>query len=103
MTRLTSQFDEVLDLVRAIGDIEQRAALQYRPVVDDILRTGCRDTQHIERTLSNLLDFSGNDDVLLMYRQLWWHLWTIDQAATAFYINSYREIWDSDEVEGPAS
>jgi hypothetical protein len=103
MNRLTSQFDEVLDLVRAIGHIEQRAALQYRPVVDDILRTDCRDAQHIEQTLSILLDFCGDDDVLMMYRQLCRHYWTIDQAATAFYINSYREIWDSDEVEGPAS
>ena len=40
----------ILDLVRGLRDIEQRAAQQCRPVVHDILRTGSRDVQHIERT-----------------------------------------------------
>jgi hypothetical protein len=103
MSRLDNQFDEVLDIVRVVGDIEQRAALQYRPVVVDILRTDCRDAQHIESALSGMLDFCGDDTVLSMYRQLCRHYWAIDQAATAFYINAYREIWDSEELEGPVA
>ena len=43
------------------ADIEQRAAQQYRPVVDDILRTGSRDVQHIEHTLDDLLGFCGHE------------------------------------------
>jgi hypothetical protein len=87
----------ILDLVRSMRDLEQRAALQYRPLVDDILRTGSRDVQHIEHTLDGLLDFCGHAPVVLLYRQLCRHYWRIDQAATAFYINAYREQWDSDE------
>lgn len=40
--------DSILDLVDSMRELEQRAALQYRPVVDDILRTGSRDARHIE-------------------------------------------------------
>lgn len=87
----------ILDLVDSMRELEQRAALQYRPVVDDILCTGSRDVHHIEHTLDRLLDFCGHEPVLLMYRQLCRHYWQIDQAATAFYINAYREQWDSDE------
>jgi len=39
--------------------------------------------------------------MLRMYRNLCRHYWDIDPAATAGYINTYREYWDSDAQEGP--
>ena len=87
----------ILDLVDSMRELEKRAALQYRPVVDDILRSDCRDAQHIEHTMDVLLDFCGYEPVVLLYRQLCRHYWQVDPAATAFYINAYRERWDSDE------
>ena len=92
----------ILDLVDSMRELEQRAALQYRPMVDDILRTGSRDAQQIEQTLDGLLDFCGHAQVVLMYRQLCRHYWQIDPAATAFYINAYRERWDNEEQGGQA-
>ena len=89
----------ILDLVDSMRELEQRAALQYRPVVDDIVRSNSRDALHIEHTLDGLLDFCGHEPVVLMYRQLCLHYWQFDQVATAFYINAYRERWDSDEQE----
>ena len=90
----------ILDLVDSMRELEQRAALQYRPVVDDIVRSNSRDALHIEHTLDGLLDFCGHEPVVLMYRQLCRHYWQLDQAATAFYINAYRERWDCDEQGG---
>lgn len=87
----------ILDLVDSMRELEQRAALQYRPVVDDIVRSDSRDAQLIEHTLGGLLDFCGNEPVLLLYRRLCRHYWEFDPAATAFYINAYRERWDGDE------
>ena len=87
----------ILALVDSMRELEQRAELQYRPVVDDIQRNCSRDAQHIEHTLDGLLDFCGHEPVVLMYRQLCRHYWQLDQAATAFYINAYRERWDSDQ------
>ena len=89
----------ILDLVDSMRELEQRAALQYQPVVDDILQTGSRDAQQIEHTLDGLLDFCGHEPVVLMYRQLCRHYLQLDPAATAFYINAYRERWDSDAAE----
>ena len=86
----------ILDLVHSMRDIEQRAEQQYRSLVDDILQTGGH-AQHIEHTRDGLLDFCGYAPVVLMYRQLCRHYWQFDQAATAYYINAYRERWDSDE------
>ena len=91
----------ILDLVHSMRDIELRAAHQYRPLVDSIIRTGSRDVQHIEHTLDGLLDFCGHEPVVLN-RKLCRHYWQFDQAATAHYINAYRERWDSDEPKDKA-
>ena len=91
----------ILDLVDSMRGLEQRAALQYRPVVDDILRNGSRDARHIEHTLDGLLDFCGHESVVMIYRQLCRHYWRFDPAATSFYINAYRERWDSDAQGAP--
>lgn len=87
----------IIGLVGAVQDLQERAAKEYKPVVDDILRIRSRDTQHIEHTLDGLLDFCGHEPVLQLYKKLCRHYWDIDPAATADYVNAYREYWDSDE------
>lgn len=81
----------------SLRDLQRQAAQQYQPVVDDILNTRSHDTQHIEHTLDRLLAFCGDEAVLQMYKMLCRHYWDIDPAATAYYVNAYRECWDSDE------
>jgi hypothetical protein len=87
----------LIDLVREMRDLQQRAVQAYQPVVDDILRTGSRDERHIEHPLDGLLDFCDHEPVLAMYKALCRHYWHIDAAATADYVQAYRERWDSDE------
>jgi hypothetical protein len=95
------------DLRQAIGkmagemqNLQQQATFQYKPMVDDILRTRSHDIRHIEHTLDLLLDFCGYEPVLLMYKQLCRHYWDIDPAAAAYYVNAYREYWDNDKQRG---
>lgn len=90
----------IISLARDLRELQQQAAQQYEPVVDDILRTRSRDIRHIEHVLDGLLDFCGHEPVLEMYKKLCRHYWEIDPAATASYINAYREYWDSDEPGG---
>ena len=87
----------IIDLVRGVHDLQQQAAQGYRPVVDEILRTGSQDATHIEHTLDGLLDFCGFEPVLAMYKQLCRHYCAIDPSATADYIHAYRERWEGDE------
>jgi len=48
---------------------------------------------------SALLDFCGHAPTLQLYRRLCRHYFDIDPVATVSYINAYREMWDSEEVE----
>lgn len=91
--------EEIITLARGLRDLQQQAAQQYEPVVDDILRTRSRDVGHIEHTLDGLLDFCGYEPVLQMYRKLCRRYWDIDPAAAVGYVNAYREYWDSDGQE----
>lgn len=93
----TNDIQPILKLAESLRDLQRQAAQQFQPVVDDILRTRSRDTEHIEHTLDRLLDFCGDEAVLQMYRKLCRHYWDIDPAATAYYVKAYREYWDSDE------
>jgi (2Fe-2S) ferredoxin len=70
-------------------------------VVDQILRTGSRDAAHIERILDGLLDFCGHEPVLVLFRHLCRHYWTIDPAAAAEYIRGHRERREGVEDDIP--
>ena len=98
--------DDDMQAIRTLAgnmrDLQRQAAQAYLPIVDDIVRTRSRDTQHIEHTLDGLLDFCGHEPVLQLYKKLCRHYWDIDPATTADYVNAYREYWDSDEPGGQA-
>lgn len=95
-----ARFNGIIGFARELQHLQQRAAQDYKAVVDDILLTQSRDIQRIEHTLDHLLDFCGYEPVLHLYKKLCRHYWGIDPAATADYINAYREYWDSDEPKG---
>ena len=42
-----------------IVELNKLGTDQYRPIVDDLIRSRCRDKQQIERTLDGLLDICG--------------------------------------------
>lgn len=92
-------FQAIREIASKLQDLQQKAVQQYRPIVNDILYTKSRDIHTIEHTLDGMLDFCGHEQMLLLYKKLCRHYWEIDPEATAFYINSYRELWDSDEEE----
>ncbi len=101
MTDYERLYEAVGTLARDMLKLQKQAAKQYKPVVDDILRTRCRDVRRIEHTLDRLLDFCGHEPVLRMYKGLCRHYWDIDPAATAYYVNAYRDFWDGDAQDGP--
>ena len=86
MSDFDALFESIGPIAGRMQDLQRQAAQQYKPVVDDILHSGCREAKVIEHTLDRLLDFCR-------------HYWDIDPAATADYIKVYREQWLRDEHE----
>ncbi len=90
----------IIDLVREVGELQQCAEQEYRPVVDAILSIGSRHAAHIEQTLDGLLDFCGHEPVLAMYKQLCRHYGAFDPTAAADYVSAYRERWGEEKGAG---
>ena len=102
MSDFDALFESIGPIAARLQDLQQQAAQQYKPVIDDIVHSGCRDAKQIEHTLDRLLDFCGHEPVLQLYKRLCRHYWDIDPAATADYIKAYREHWLSEEHERQA-
>jgi hypothetical protein len=99
MTDYDDMFKSIRGLAEQLQVLNQQAVLAYTPIVDDILRSRSRDTNHIELTLDGLLSFCCYDPALQLYKKLCRHYFFINPVATAEYINAYREMWDSEEKE----
>ena len=102
MSDVDALFESISPIAERMQDLQRQAVQQYKPVVDDILHSGCRDAKQIEHTLDRLLDFCGYEPVLQLYKRLCRHYWDIDPAASADYIKAYREHWLSEEHERQA-
>jgi len=98
MNPLTPEITELFD---SLMDLGRRAVEAYAPIVEAIVRARSTDVRHIEHTLDGLLGFCFDPDALRLYKRLCRHYYTIDPAATAYYVHAYREMWDSDPEPQP--
>jgi hypothetical protein len=98
-TKISKQaFESIRVFGEKIMDLNRQAVREYSPVVESIILTGSRNVHHIEQTLDGLLDFCCFDPALQLYRRLCRHYLDIDPMATAFYVNSYREMWNEESL-----
>lgn len=99
MRKDQSLLASVSKLVAELERLHHRAVVEFKPIVDSIIRSRSRDVRHIEQTLDRLLDFCGYDPALELFRRLCRYYYFLDPEATAYYVHSYREMWDSEEAE----
>jgi hypothetical protein len=96
----TAYRDLLDDLSAVIAPLQarhQQAVAANAPTVREILRNGSRDTRLIEQTLDHLLDHACIPQGLALFKSLCRYYWDLNPQATASYINTYREMWDSDD------
>ena len=93
--------DAIFHLAQELKELEQRAILVYEPIVNTIISNRSTDVRQIEQMLDGLLDFAGSDCGLRLFKLPCRYYWQIDQAATASYIHSYRDLWDNEESDSP--
>ena len=92
---------DLLDVLSAaiapLQTLHQQAVDTLEPTVQEIVHSGSRDAQWVERTLDQLLSHACVPKGLALFKDLCRHYWTLDPQATASYIHAYREIWDDDD------
>lgn len=86
-------------LIEQIQQLQEQAYSIYKPQVEQLIETKTKDENTIGRLLDHLLDHCGNDKVVLLYKKLCRYYWDINSESPAFYIQSYREMWEDDIEE----
>jgi hypothetical protein len=87
-------------LVGQMQGLARQAHAQYIVEVDALIAVRSRDARHIERLLDGILDFGFDDAMTQLFKRLCRYYYTLDPAATADYVHSYRDMWDSEEEVG---
>lgn len=97
---MSSEFNEIIAFAGQLQTVQKEAAdrtfIVYGSEVNALLRLQIKDKQRIENILDRLLDVAFDDRVLKLFKQLCRHYYFIDPQAAAFYVQSYREMWDNE-------
>ena len=91
--------EEIKDLIVVQQNLARQALSEYSVLVENIIIAKATDQNRIEHTLDGILDFCFDADMLLLFKKLCRYYFTINTQATAFYINTYREMWDNDSID----
>ncbi len=87
------------DLAKQINELNEQAYYSYFPLVEELISSKRKESNEIEHLLDRILDIACSDKGLLLYKRLCRYYWEIDKEATAHYVNTYREMWDSESLE----
>ncbi len=92
--------NDLKDLAKQINELNEQAYSIYLPLVDELISSKRKDSNEIEHLLDRILDIACTDKGLLLYKKLCRYYWGIDKEATAYYVNTYREMWDDESLKG---
>ena len=96
----SSLLKSVSALAEQMQGLARQAHAEYSAEVAAVIHRQSRDIQRIECLLDGILGFCFDPDMLLLFKKLCRHYYTIDPAATASYVYAYRDMWDSEGKEG---
>ncbi|MEI7982903.1 MAG: hypothetical protein WCI71_14720 [Bacteroidota bacterium] len=91
--------EEIKDLIVVQQKLARQALAEHSVLVENIIVSKTTDQNRIEHTLDGILDFCFDADMLLLFKKLCRYYFTINTQATAFYINTYREMWVNNSMD----
>lgn len=94
--RFTDLVQNISKIASSFDGLARQAYAAYAGLVDDVVATQSRDTNHIEHLLDGILDFCFDPEMLKLFKKLCRYYYQIDPQATASHILAYREMWDEE-------
>ena len=89
-------FDGIRTLAASLQELHRQMVKSYEPIVQSIIQSRSRDVQEIEQALDRLLDCACIPEGLNLFKAFCRYYDNINPAATASYVQAYREMWDSE-------
>jgi len=89
----------ILEMSRALSDLQDRAVEAYRPLVDDICSRKAKEDE-VDNLLTWMFDFVENEQMLLLFKKVCrTYLYTYPEVV-GFYIMEYRKEYDRESLKG---
>ncbi len=88
---------KLIPIIKQLDKLVEESVPVLSTEVDRIIRTKCRDAMTVERLMDSLLDMAFYDEVLAIFKKLCRYWYYIDPESTAFYIMTYRDMYDNNE------
>ena len=90
-------FNAIAELIQYRNQLAKLAIGGFRYEISEIIRT--KNYDKIEHLFDRMLDFCFDDEVLVEYKRILRYYYPIDPESVAFYVEQYREMYDSEELE----
>lgn len=104
MTNIDKQTEDnfqerIIEMVKALSDLQDRAVVEYTPLVDDICsRKATKD--EVDYLLTWMFDFVENVRMLLLFKKVCRAYFYTYPETVAFYIMEYRKEYDRESLKG---
>lgn len=92
----TELLNSISTIAKQMHEINRRAVIEYTPVVDDLIKSKCTDSNKIEFTLDYILAFAGSGEGLALFQRLLEYLKTIDPQGAKVYQRFWNEQWNDE-------
>lgn len=91
--------DKISKLAETLAGIQERAVIEYTPIVDDICNRIAKEDE-VEHLLTWMFDFVENEQRLLLFKKVCrTYLYTYPEVV-GFYIMEYRKEYDRESLNG---
>jgi hypothetical protein len=91
--------NEILEMAKAISDLQDRAVAEYRPLVDDICNRKATEDE-VAHLLTWMFDFVENERMLLLFKKVCRAYFYTYPKTVTFYILEYRRHYDKESLKG---
>lgn len=91
--------NEILEMAKAMSDLQVRAVAEYRPLVEDICSRKATEDE-VDHLLTWMFDFVEDERMLLLFKKVCCAYFYTYQKTVAFYILEYRRHYDKESLKG---
>ncbi len=92
---ITNLVEKIRPLIEYNRQLVREAEKLYTLEVAGIIKDQECAPKRIEHCLDGFLGFCFDDNMLLLFKKLCRHYYTIDPVATSEYVYIYKDMWDN--------
>ena len=92
---MNNLLEKIEPLIQQTRQLAREAEKLYTLDVEAIIKSHDNDPDRIEHCLDGILGFCFDENMLLLFKKLCRHYYSIDPVATSEYVYIYKDLWEN--------